>query len=114
MKGKLIAINKDMYSNIKSMSDFYKSVGIVDMIPEGYTFDVQKIYMNKDDCEELQDIIYNNLIKDEQYKNYKEKYLRRNIAMDWLFYSPSSVKKVASGFLLLEDDCMVSKDGANE
>lgn len=113
MKGKLIAINKDMYSNIKSMSDFYKSVGVIDMIPEGYTFDIQKIYMNKEDCEELQDIIYKNLIKDDKYKHLTEKYLRQSIAMDWLLYSPSSVQKVASGYLLLEDDCMIRKDGVN-
>lgn len=109
MSDKIIPIYKDTYKNIKSMGDFYKVVGIKDSIPKGFKVDVQKIHMDKNDCKELQNIIYNNLLNDDYYKDFTDSYLKRCVAMDWLCFSPNTVKKVASGYLLLEDGYMFER-----
>lgn len=110
MSDKIIPITKDMYKNTKNMEEFYESIGITAMISEGYTFDVQKIYMNKEDVEELQSIFLKNLKKSEDYKQYTDKSLKNRIGWEWLLYSPNSSKDIKSGYIYLEDGCLIERE----
>lgn len=86
---KTLEINKDMYKDMKNMVDFYVMTGVW---YEGadYKPDVTRIYMNYEDCLELQGLMVKNNYRKGKFRRYNKKQLKSMAAWEWLCYSPAS------------------------
>ena len=70
------------------MMDFYEKIGAIPYFEDKYVTDVKNVYMNREQCEWLNDLFKRNIRKLKMYKHYKEEYTDTIVAFDWLNYSP--------------------------
>ena len=94
-----IIYTQEMVSGICSMDDLYKNTGILTLVKEKTITDVKQIWMNKDECLGLEDIVENNLKRQKKYRYWSEYALHNAVAMDWLCYAPVGVSYVPKGEL---------------
>ena len=92
-----ITFTDQQIGSIQSMDDFYNATGITGMLQEKSVTRVDQLWMNRFQCENLEDIIEKNLKKSRKYKWMSERALRNAVAMDWLNYAPVSVPYVPDG-----------------
>lgn len=100
----------DAISKIRSMDDFYNATGLVDIIKELGVTNVDQIWMNRDKCENLQDIVMGNLKKSKKYKSWGDRALNTAVAMDWLNYSPVSIPYIPDNeiWIFAKDDARIA------
>lgn len=83
---RIIKYKIEDFSGIKTLEDFYRQLGLYDdMIAKKLT--VYDINMEQENCEKLQEYMFNNFKKK---RTYKEQYIKSSIAMHWLDLSPTS------------------------
>lgn len=87
---------QDMIQGICSMDDFYRETGLLKLLESGEVVNVNQLWMNREQCEGLQDIVTKNLRKG-RFKRTSQKTLDYSVAMDWLNYSPVSIPYVPEG-----------------
>ena len=85
-----ISFSKEQIKAIASMGDFYVVTGLEELVKDKTITNVNQIWMNRKQCEDLEEVVYRNLKKTRRFRGMGEKYIRTTIAMDWLNYSPSS------------------------
>lgn len=93
MNKEIIKYNIKKFKRIKCMEDFYKKIGLFKRIKNKEITDVNKIYMNKENCEKLCVYIKSNARKNKKIpfaKTCDQKYLYNICGMDWLMFSPNS------------------------
>ena len=93
----VVRFTPDQIAGIKCMGDFYSAVGLDDAIKGGEISSVAQVYMNKDECEGLEDIVLKNLKGDRRFRGFSDRYLKTSVAMDWLNYSPVCAEYIAPG-----------------
>lgn len=87
---------QEMIQGICSMDDFYRETGLLKLLESGEVVNVNQLWMNREQCEGLQDIVTKNLRKG-RFKRTSQKALDYSVAMDWLNYSPVSIPYVPEG-----------------
>lgn len=87
---------QEMIQGICSMDDFYRETGLLKLLESGEVVNVNQLWMNREQCEGLQDIVTKNLRKG-RFKRTSQKVLDYSVAMDWLNYSPVSIPYVPEG-----------------
>lgn len=93
----------EMYSSIKDLGEFYKVIGLLDLLNTNKG-DATKIHMNNEECEYLKELMFKNNYRKGKFKRYKKEYLERCVSMEWLCYSPcSSILDVPKGEIWLEE-----------
>ena len=85
-----ISFSEEQISKIASMGDFYVITGLEELVKEGTITNVNQIWMNRKQRENLEEIVYRNVKKTRRFRGMGKKYARTTIAMDWLNYSPFS------------------------
>lgn len=108
----IIPYTQEMISGICSMDDFYKAVGLTVLVKDKTVTDVQQVWMNKEECLGLEDIVEGNLKRQKKYKYWSEHALHTAVAMDWLRYSPVSIDYVPEGELWIwtQEDAKIALD----
>ena len=93
-----IHFTPEMIRGICSMDDFYKATGIAELVKGKTITDVRQVWMNKQACEGLEDIVEGNLKRQKKYRLWSDHALHTAVAMDWLCYSPpeSTMYRMAS------------------
>lgn len=81
-------------NHIACMDDFYKVTCVIHLIHEQLIQDVQQIWMNAEQCAQLNDLCKKNARQLKKYKHLSDKQLEHSVAMDWLCYAPVSVPYV--------------------
>ena len=94
-----IPFTVEAISGICSMGDFYEATGLTVMMHDKTLTDVSQVWMNKSQCEGLQDIVRSNLKKSRKHKSLKGRTLDTAVAMDWLNYSPVGIPYVPENTL---------------
>ena len=84
-------------AGICSMGDFYQAIGLTVMMESKTLTDVSQVWMNRAQCEGLQEIVKKNIIKQRKHRHLRGKYLDPAVAMDWLNYSPVAIPYVPEG-----------------
>lgn len=98
----IIKYKIDDFKRISCMDDFYKSLGIFNEI--GKTIiEVGQIHMEQENCERLQEYIFESLCKNKKYRVYKEDKLKCFAAMDWLQFSPVSDKNMPKDEIWIDE-----------
>lgn len=91
-----------------SMQDFYKRVGLLSQLSEENPIDIDKIWMNKKQNEQLKGNIVKNLKKLKEYKDFTEHYIECAVGWDWLNWSPVSDDSIPKYEIwILTDDELV-------
>lgn len=93
---KVTYFTPEMIQGICSMDDFYRETGLLKLLESGEVVNVNQLWMNREQCEGLQDIVTKNLRKG-RFKRMSQKVLDYSVAMDWLNYSPVSIPYVPDG-----------------
>ena len=97
----VLKVDSEKISKVTNMMEFYEVIGAKPYFESKQVTDVSKIKMNSDDNEKLNDLLKTNANK--KYKRrYSKKYIDTAVAMDWLNYSPVSVKDMEHDVVLLE------------
>lgn len=81
-------------SEIACMDDFYKNTCLIGLCQHGLIADVQQIWMNAEQCAQLNDLCKKNARQLKKYKHLSDDQLENSVAMDWLCYAPVSVPYV--------------------
>lgn len=95
----VIQYDQSAVDPICCLGDFYQNIGLTERIKAGEVTNVDQVWMNKDECESLQDYMRKNIPKSKKHKHLKGKALDTAIAMDWLNYSPVAIPYVPKGEL---------------
>ena len=93
MKKEVLKYEMSDFKKIKSMIDFYEVLGIERRLQSG-EITVMDVFMEREDCEELQPIMRKNF---PNKKHYRDKYINTSVAIEWLNYSPSSAIQPPKG-----------------
>lgn len=94
-----IPYESDDTASICSMEDFYKATGLTELVKDRTITDVRQIWMNKEVCEGLEEIVERNLRRQRKYRHWSDHTLHNAVAMDWLCYSPTSIPYIPEGEL---------------
>ena len=89
-----IQFTQEQISKIASMGDFYQVTGLEQMVKEKTITDVNQVWMNRQQCEQLQELVIKNVKKSRKMRAMGDRYIRTSVAMDWLNYSPSSANYI--------------------
>ncbi|MPN19899.1 hypothetical protein SDC9_167274 [bioreactor metagenome] len=85
----IIKYNIEDFTDISSMEDFYRKLGIWNDMGKTI-FDVSQLHMEKENCEILQEYIYNTIRLKSRFKGLADRIPRSVASMDWLNFSPVS------------------------
>ncbi len=85
-----ISFSEEQTKAIASMGDFYVATGLEELVKDKTITNINQIWMNRTQCEGLEEGVYRNLKKTRRFRGMGEKYIRTTVAMDWLNYAPSS------------------------
>lgn len=101
----IIKFTKDQIAPMRCMDDFYAITGALDYIKDashGIT-SVQQVFMNKDECNGLIELMFNNITGSAKGKvsTDHQQYIRNKIGIDWANISPVSNEKTPRGELWL-------------
>lgn len=102
IKGKkkiVLKFNLDDLKDIKTIDDFFITVGLVPYIKDGSIHDVRQTEMNDEDCKAILDYWLKNWKKNKEIKGFKKQYAQSKISFTWMNYSPCSVDKCPRGEL---------------
>lgn len=89
-----VTFTKRQIMYMKSMSDFYKAVGLYDRFVSGEITNVEQMQMNSKDLDYLNMAIKRNLRRDPLWKHRTDRAIDTAAAMDWLNYSPCTNDEV--------------------
>lgn len=107
----IIKVTQEQIAPMRCMDDFYALTGALDYIKDATNniTSVQQIFMNKEECDALIDLMLGN-ITGKSTSNPKRKksaddayqhHIRNSIALDWANLSPVSNEKTPRGELWL-------------
>lgn len=107
----IIKFTQEQIAPIRCMDDFYALTGALDYIKDatnGIT-SVQQIFMNKEECDALINLILGNITGKSTNNSKRKKpaddayqhHIRNSIALDWANFSPVSNEKTPRGELWL-------------
>lgn len=81
-------------AEIITMDDFYKATNVMDIITAGDITDVQQIWMNHQQCLDVNGLCKANARRSKRHRRKGWRWIEQAVAMDWLSYSPVSVPYV--------------------
>lgn len=102
--------------NAKSVEDFFKAVGVFELIKSGEVAQVDQLWMNDQQCDLLCEKIKENLRKDKRFRHHSGHFIDTSAAMDWLNYSPVSAFEVPADELWVwtKDEVMDAMEAHRE
>lgn len=83
------------------MDDFYRAAGLAAYFESGEVKDVQQVWMNRGQCDDLLAALQRNARRDKRWRFLSDHHLQTSIGMDYLCYAPVSVAYVPYGLLWL-------------
>lgn len=99
----VIPFEESSLGHIVTMDEFYQAVQLIDMFRSGAVNNVQQIWMNEEQCSEVNKLCKRNAKKDKRFKHLSDHYIETSVGMDWLCYSPVSVPYVPRNQLWIWD-----------
>lgn len=100
----IIKFTQEQIAPMRCMDDFYTLTGALEYIknPVNAITSVEQVFMNKEECDGLIELMFNNVVDNPKKKNDAYlRHIRNSIGLDWANISPVSNEKTPRGELWL-------------
>ena len=100
----IVKFTQEQIASMRCMDDFYALTGALEYIknPVNAITSVEQVFMNKEECDGLIELMFNNIVGNSKKKNDTHlRHIRNRIGIDWANISPVRNEKPPRGEIWL-------------